>query len=251
MPIQKPKKLINPGEIINLGPHRLLFGDAHDRKDITKLIKNNKIRTILTDPPYSVNYVNSKIGFTQKLVKPKEIINDQIQSDKEYIDFTKKWLKNIIPFMEKKNSIYIFNSDKMIFALREAIVNTGLHFSQLLIWIKNHAIIGRLDYLPQHELIAYAWFGTHLFKKSKDKNILFYPKPNKSKLHPTMKPVPLLRKLILNSSNINDIIYDPFAGSGSLMVACEQTHRRAFMIEIDKEYCQTIIERYNRISRDK
>jgi DNA modification methylase len=244
---QKQQKSIKNGGIIKLGEHRLLCGDSSDVKNIEKLVGKDRINVILTDPPYGVDYVKSKAGFKQNLAKPKNIQNDQLQSEYEYIKFTETWLKAIIPHMKKKNSVYIFNSDKMLFALKKAMNNSGLYFSQLLIWIKSNVVIGRLDYLPKHELIAYGWHGSHLFKKSKDKSVLFCPKPNKNKLHPTIKPVSLLRRLILNSSNTEDIIYDPFGGSGSTLMACEQTKRKCLIVEIDKEYCQTIIDRFNKL----
>ena len=244
MEISKSNKSIKRGEIIELGLHRLLFGDSRDVDKVKELIGGNKINLILTDPPYGVDYIASKESFTQNLGKPKEIANDQLQSEEEYIKFTEDWLKAILPHSAKKNSIYIFNSDKMIFALRQAMKNVGIYFSQLLIWIKSNSVVGRLDYLPMHELVAYGWFGTHSFKKSKDKSIIFCPKPNKSKLHPTMKPVSLLRRLILNSTNINDVIYDPFGGSGSTLISAEMTKRQCLMVETDEEYCQTIIKRY-------
>ncbi|MFH1749562.1 MAG: DNA methyltransferase [bacterium] len=143
----------------------------------------------------------------------------------------------------QKNSAYIFNSDKMIFALRQGMLDAGFKFSQLLIWVKSHAVIGRLNYLPAHELIAYGWFGTHEFKKSQDRSVLFYPKPNKSKLHPTMKPIPLLRNLLLNSSSIGDIVFDGFLGSGSTILAAEQVKRVCLGCEIDPKYCQIILKR--------
>lgn len=244
METSKPNKSIKRGDIIQLGIHRLLFGDSRDVDKVKELIGNDKVNLILTDPPYGVDYIASKESFSQNLGKPKEIANDQIQSEADYIKFTEDWLKAVLPYSAKKNSIYIFNSDKMIFALRQAIENVGIYFSQLLIWVKSNSVVGRLDYLPMHELIAYGWFGTHSFKKSKDKSILFCPKPNKSKLHPTMKPVSLLRRLILNSTNINDVIYDPFGGSGSTLIAAEMTKRQCLMVETDEEYCQTIIKRY-------
>ena len=105
-----------------------------------------------------------------------------------------------------------------------------------------------MDYLPQHELIAYGWFGTHSFERSKDKSVLMYPKPSKSLLHPTMKPIPLLRGLILNSTKLNGIVYDPFGGSGSTLIACEQTKRTCFMVELDPEYCQTIIDQFEKLT---
>ena len=101
----------------------------------------------------------------------------------------------------------------MIFSLREALSEVDFKFSQLLIWVKNGGVIGRLDYLPQHELIAYGWYKKHEFLRSKGKSIFFVPKIRKNTIHPTMKPIPLLRELILNSTNIGDFVYDPFLGS--------------------------------------
>jgi DNA modification methylase len=244
----KPKNLINQGNIFQLGNHFLACGDAKDKKLSSKLINKNKIKAIISDPPYSIDYVQSKAGFKQKIAKPKDIIGDQFQSEDDYRKFTKDWLDCALPYLERKNSIYIFNCDKMIFALKQGMEDAGLYFSQLLIWIKSHSVVGRKDYLPQHELIAYGWKGTHDFLKAKDKSVLFAPKPNKSTLHPTMKPVSLLRKIILNCTNINDFIYDSFGGSGSLLIAAEQTKRRCLMIELDPEYCQTIINRFEKLT---
>ena len=103
------------------------------------------------------------------------------------------------------------------------------------------------DYLAKHELIAYGWHGTHQFYKSKDKSVLFYPKPNASPLHPTTKPDGLIRRLILNSSSIGDTVYDPFAGSGTTLIASEETKRRFLAIEIDPEYCKVILNRYEKL----
>jgi DNA modification methylase len=126
-----------------------------------------------------------------------------------------------------------------------------VRFSQLVIWIKNHAIVGRKDYLPQHELIVFGWHGAHVFRRSKDKSVIFCPKPNKSPLHPTTKPIGLIRRLVLNSTNIGDAVYDGFGGSGTCLLACEQTKRRCFMIEQDSEYCQTVIRQWERLTKRK
>jgi DNA modification methylase len=188
--------------------------------------------------------VEGKEGFVPLKVK-KKILNDGIVSESQYAQFTKDWLVPVIPHLARKNAAYIFN-EKMIFALREGMERSGMYFSQLLVWIKNHSIIGRKDYLLQHEHLAYGWYGTHEFKKAKDKSVLCYPKPSKSPLHPTQKPVGLLRRLILNSSNINDVVYDCFAGSGSTGIAAEQCKRRSILIERDEAYCQTIIDRFEK-----
>lgn len=237
-------------DIYKLGTHYLACGDALDSQIVEKLLKDRKVALILTDMPYGVGYVENKSGFNQ-LSKSKIIANDHAQSDEQYRTFTSGWLELVKPYLAEKNSYYLFNSDKMLFAMREGLIDSGFKFAQLLIWIKNHAVLGRLNYLPQHELIAYGWYGKHAFQKSQDKSVMFYPKPNKSPLHPTMKPVGLLRNLILNSSRIGDWVYDPFSGSGSTMIACEQTKRNCLAIELDPEYCQIIIDRYEEVTGKK
>lgn len=246
LPDKKQSVSIKPGDVFTLGTHRLMCGDARDAHAVTKFIGKERITAIISDPPYGVAYVESKAGFKQNLGKEKIIANDHKQSEDEYRLFTKDWMLAIRPLLTKYNSLYIFNADKMIFALRDGLREAGYIFTQLLIWAKTHAVIGRMDYLPQHELIAYGWYGRHEFQKAKDKSILVYPKPASSKLHPTMKPVGLLRRLILNGTRTGDIVYDPFGGSGSTLIACEDTRRRCYMIELDPEYCQTIINRFEK-----
>lgn len=239
---------IKPGDIFQLGTHRLACGDAKDSLLVKRLISTNNISLILTDPPYGVAYVEGKAELTKIKRGSKAIENDQVQTEESYRQFTKDWLTTTKPHLAKKNSFYIFNSDRMLFALRKGLDDDNFKFTQLLIWIKNHSVVGRMNYLPQHELIAYGWYGTHDFYKAKDKSVLFYPKPNKSPLHPTMKPVGLLRTLILNSSKIGEYVYDPFGGSGSTLVACEQTKRNCLMIELDTEYCKVIIDRFEKLT---
>lgn len=242
----KQKRSIKYGDIFSIGNHILVCGDASDKELVATAFKNTKASIVLCDVPYGVNYTQSKEGFS-KVKKNKEIANDDITSEEDYVQFTKDWIDALLPHLTKKNTFYIFNSDIMLFALREGMQRSGLKFSQLLIWIKNHVVIGRKDYLPMHELIAVGWYGTHKFHKAKDKSVIFCPKPHKSALHPTQKPISLLRRLILNSTNIGDIVYDCFGGSGSTMIACEQTKRKCTMVELDPEYCQTIIDRCEKI----
>ncbi|MFA6077333.1 MAG: site-specific DNA-methyltransferase [Candidatus Paceibacterota bacterium] len=246
--MKNTKLIIKSGDLFEMGEHRLLCGSSTDAEAVKKFIGKCKIKAVVTDPPYGVAYVESKQGFKQKLGCEKIIANDHEQSALEYKDFSVKWIEPIKSFLEKKNSFYIFNSDKMIFSLRDAMNECGLKFSQLLVWVKSHAVVGRLDYLPQHELVAVGWYGTHEFLKSKDKSVLFCPKPNKSKDHPTTKPVSLIRKLILNCTRIGDYVYDGFGGSGTTLLACEQTKRKCLMIELDPQYCQTIINRYEKLT---
>ncbi|PIW36574.1 MAG: DNA modification methylase [Candidatus Kerfeldbacteria bacterium CG15_BIG_FIL_POST_REV_8_21_14_020_45_12] len=243
-------KSVKQGDLYQLGKHRLLCGDATNAKNVAALLDGNQIDLVLTDPPYGVSYVESKQDFNL-LAKSKRIQNDQQQTEDEYQAFSEQWMGAALPFLAQRNSFYIFNSDKMLFALRHAMDAQKIKFSQLLIWAKQQAVVGRLDYLPQHELIIYGWHGTHRFRKSKDKSLLFCPKPHRSSLHPTMKPVSLLRRLILNSSEIGNVVYEPFSGSGSTLMAAEQTKRRCFTVELDPEYCATIIKRWEQLTKEK
>ena len=212
--MKNQEKSIKYGTIWRLGTHRLAYGDCRDQNLIECLFRQEKASLICCDPPYGVAVVESKQGFLT-LSKDKKIANDHLQSDNEYRAFTNKWLEAIVPSLARKNTAYIFNADKMIWSLREGMIDAGFKIAQLLIWVKSQAVIGRLDYAPQHELILYGWHGTHRFRHSKDKSVIFYPRPVKSKLHPTTKPIGLIRRLILNSSEINDMVFDGFLGSGA------------------------------------
>lgn len=235
---------VKTGDIFLLGNHVLGCGSSTDKEFVKEVVGNATIHSIQCDPPYGVGVVETSLNPT----KHKQIANDHLQSDTEYIHFTTQWLEAIKPHLAPKNSAYIFNSDKMIFALREAMLQSDFKFAQLLIWVKNQPVIGRLDYLPMHELIAYGWYGTHKFYKAKDKSVIAYPKPQKSKFHATMKPVGLIRRLILNSTEVDDVVYDPFLGSGTTLLAAHQTLRRCIGIELESEHCQVVIDRWEKLS---
>ena len=237
---------IRKGTVYKLGEHTLACGDCRDSLLVKKLIGNSKISLIIADPPYGVSYVQSKKGFS-KVKKDVVIANDNIDSEDSYRTFTSDFLNSVKPYLSLKNSCYIFNSDRMIFALKEGMDEAGFKLAQILIWLKNNQVIGRRDYLAKHELIAYGWYGAHSFFKSKDKSVLYCPKPNKSPLHPTTKPLSLIRMLILNSSKVGDVVYDPFVGSGTTLIACEQTGRKCLAIEIDPDYCKVVIDRYKKL----
>lgn len=236
------------GDRFELGNHILVCGDCTDAAFVSDVVSKKRISLILTDPPYGIAYVEGKEGFRKAKTAHTAIKNDHLQSDGEYRIFTRRWIETVKPFLQRKNALYIFNSDRMVFPLRDGMQDAGCHLAQLLVWVKTQAIVGRLDYLPQHELVAYGWVGVHEFRRSKDKSVIVYPKPSKSVLHPTMKPVGLLRQLILNSSRIGDTVYEPFAGSGSTLIACEQTKRKCIAIELDPHYCEVIIRRFEKLT---
>ena len=243
---------INKKDIFKIGDHIVGCGDSTDKEFVSKVIGKNKIRAILCDPPYGVAYVENKKGFAELGFKDeKKIVGDQLQSNYEYETFTKKYLGSVIPYLEEYNTCYIFNSDLMFTSLRLGMKQSGFNYSQMLIWIKNQPVMSRKDYLSQYELIAYGWFGKHKTERSKSKNVIYYPKPNKSKLHPTQKPIGLLRRIIPDSTKIGDIVYDPFLGSGSTAIACDHLGRKCIGIELDEDYVQIIITRLEKLTGKK
>lgn len=232
------------GDIIQLGEHRLIIGDSTDPQIVAKVLKDAKVDAIITDPPYGVNYVDGALNKT----KHKQIENDDISDEGQYKQFTEKWLSPALENMASYNQIYIFHADLMTCPIRSAMKDLKIYHSQNLIWVKNASVIGRKDYLPQHELIAYGWYGRHKFNVAKDKSVIFYPRPSKSRLHPTMKPVGLMRKLVMNSTDVGGVVYDPFLGSGSTLIACEHVKRVCIGIEKDPEYAKIIAERWKKLT---
>ena len=243
--MKKSQSSIKSGDAFRLGSHLLLCADSRDKEAIAKLVGEMRIKAVITDPPYGVALGQDSL---KPLSKNKIIANDHLQSDAEYETFTRDWIEAIKPHLEKKNAFYIFNSDKMVFALRNGMLMAGMKFAQLLIWVKTHAVMARMDYAPQHELIAYGWCGTHEFLKSKDKSVIVHPRPNKSPFHPSTKPIGLIRQLVLNSTRIGDVVFDGFLGSGTTLLACEQTKRVCVAVEMDSEYCQTTIDRWEKLT---
>lgn len=241
---------IKTGDIFKLGNHTLGCGSSTNAEFVAEVVGEQKIDMVLTDPPYGVAYVEGKKGLNGTS-KAKEIENDHLQTDEEYELFTRAWLDAVTPHLASYNTVYIFNSDMMFCALRSGMAKAGLYYSQMLVWVKGSVVIGRKDYLPQHEVIAYGWFGRHKMNRSKAKSILFHPKPSKARLHPTMKPVGLLRKIMPNNTKAGDTVYDPFGGSGSTLIAAEHMGRKCIMVEMDTDYVQTIISRWEKISGKK
>lgn len=243
---------VHKGDIFKIGNHIIGCGDSTDKNFVSTVIGVNKIRVIITDPPYGVAYVENKKDFLKLGVKDEKIIiGDQLQTDVEYENFTNMYLSAVVPYLEDYNACYIFNAEPMFPALRNGIKLAGFYYSQMIIWIKNQPVMSRKDYLSQYELIAYGWFGKHKMERSKSKNVIYYPRPSKSKLHPTQKPIGLLRRIIPDSTQVNDCVYDPFLGSGSTAVACEHLHRRCIGIELDEGYVSIILERLEKIIGEK
>jgi len=243
---------ISKGDIFKVGNHIIGCGDSTDMDFVSKVIGGNKIRAIVTDPPYGVAYVENKKGFVKLGVKDEKIIvGDHLQSEDEYGDFTRKYLGAVIPYLENYNGCYIFNADPMFPSLRKGMKDAGFYYSQMIVWIKNQPVMSRKDYLSQYELIAYGWFGKHKMERSKSKNVIYHPRPKRSRLHPTQKPIGLLRKIIPDNTNVGDIVYDPFLGSGSTAIASEHLGRKCIGLEIDGEYVSIVLQRLEKLTGQK
>lgn len=242
-------KTIKQGDIFEIDGHIIACGNSLDESFVDKVIGDKKIRAIVSDPPYAVAYVENKKGICKLGIEDERIIaNDHLQTDEEYAKFTKDWLDPVTKHLESYNACYIFNGDLMFPALRHGMKESGYYYSQMIVWLKNQPVMSRKDYLSMYELIAYGWHGRHKMERSKAKNVIFHPKPSSSKLHPTQKPVGLLRKIIPNSTKIHEYVYDPFLGSGSVAVACSHLGRKCIGIEIDEKYISTVISRLEILS---
>lgn len=243
---------INTGDIYSVGKHIVACGDSLDKEFVAKVVGTRKVQAVVTDPPYGVAYVENKVGVAELGKKnAKAIKGDHLQTEYEYARFTQSWIEAILPHLHPYNTFHVFNCDSMFLALRTGMYAAGIHFSQMLIWIKNQSVMGRMDYLPQQELIAYGWYKKHKRVKAQISSVICHPRPQKSKLHPTQKPIGLLRKLILNVTSAGDYVYDGFLGSGSTAIACEQLGRICIGIEQDTEYVGVCLLRLEKLTNQK
>ena len=220
-----------------LGRHRLLCGDSTNADDVARLMDGIKANLVVTDPPYNVAY-ESKDG--------KSIQNDSM-ADEKFYDFLLAAFKNMAAHMAEGGSAYIFHADTEGLNFRRAFKNAGFHISGVCIWVKNSLVLGRSPYQWQHEPVLYGWLpnGKHKwFSDRKQSTIWNFDKPKRSAEHPTMKPIPLVAYPIKNSSAPNAVVLDLFGGSGSTLIACEQTDRICRTMELDPKYASVIVQRY-------
>ena len=237
---KKPKSKL--GEIYQLGHHRVMCGDATKEEDVKKLLLNNTVDLLLTDPPYGIDY-SQKNEFLNKFDKGNIIQTDMRNDNTENIkQFCSNFL-SIIPFSDY-NIFYIFMTSQQLHNVRLSLDDNKFHTSTYLIWNKNNHVLGRMDYLMKHEFIMYGWKKRHKFYGKKTASVINFDRPFKSDLHPTMKPVGLLELLLKDGSLSNQNIYDPFLGSGSTLVACEKLNRKCFGMELDPIYVDVIIKRW-------
>ena len=228
--------MTKPGDLWLLGNHRLVCGDS-TKQETYELLMNGKLANlVVTDPPFNVNYEGSA----------GKIKNDNLENEKFY-----QFLFDAFTCMEKAMandaSIYVFHADTEGLNFRKAFADAGFYLSGTCIWKKQSLVLGRSPYQWQHEPCLFGWKknGKHQwYSDRKQTTIWEFDKPKKNGDHPTMKPILLIAYPIKNSSMSNCIVLDPFGGSGSTLIACEQTNRICHTIELDEKFCDVIVKRY-------
>ena len=268
------------GDIWQLGRHRLICGDSTDAETVRKLTDGAAVDMILTDPPYNVDYSakNEMLNKADKGNRNARAIENDKMTDANFYAFLLDVYNNLFAAAKEGAAIYICHADMESVNFINAFNAAGFHLAERLIWNKNFMVIGRNDYHWKHEPILYGWKpgAAHYFTDSRSETTVLEDKPNLNKMskaelralikelmeqgppatvinmdkplrnadHPTMKPVKLMAYLIRNSSRPGEIVLDVFGGSGSTLIAAEQTGRTCYTCELDERYCDVIITRW-------
>lgn len=267
-----------------LGNHKLICGDSTKQETYTKLIEDESIDLVVTDPPYNVDYGSKAEAINKYGYKfsDRHIENDYMP-EVQFIDFLTNAFENMKKTMKNGAAFYIFHASITLFEFEQALRNNNMKSRQQIIWNKNSIVLGRQDYQWKHEPCLYGWKdgAGHYFinernhtsvyddeevdyKKLKKEDlikiirnmnfeytntsVLDFDKPSKSVEHPTMKPVKLIGKFVRNSSKSGQNVLDNFAGSGSTLIACEQLGRKSYNIELDPKFVDVIVNRYRNIN---
>lgn len=277
----------NPGDIWMLGRHRLMCGDSTKEEDVARLMGGELANCLVTDPPYNVNYedIATSHKHKSKTRKNSDIANDNLPQE-EFIAFLTAAFNCASEAMRPGAAYYIWHADTKGWEFRTALFNANFQLRQTLMWVKNSLILGRNDYQWKHEPCLYGWKdgAAHYFtedraqstviedaaidysKLKKDEllkivleltsdkiptTVIYENKPTKNDIHPTMKPVKLMARLIRNSTRPKELVLDLFGGSGSTMIAAEQIDRRCFMMEFDPKYCDAILARWEKLTGEE
>lgn len=269
----KPKYAVKVGQIWKLGNHRLICGDSTKKETFQALMNGKKANLIITDPPYNVGY-----DYTVTYVEGRARKNGWLQTfndsrpDDEFTAFLYDVFKNLFEFTQDDSPFYCWHASKNELLFRQAIEGAGFYVAQTLYWLKNYATFGRgIDYLWITEPCYYGWKKgkTHYVNKKLNSgmqnaqmlgvsdfnellNVIYSVRDKQADYkHPTQKPVILGERALKKSSKEGDIVLEPFGGSGSTMIACEQLNRCCYLSELTPEYCSVIIERYESFSKNK
>lgn len=272
----KVEAVAKTGELYQLGEHRLLCGDSTSEEDVWHLMQGDVADLVVTDPPYNVGYVG-------KTADQLTIQNDNM-SEAEFADFLSGAFGNMSGVLKEGGAFYVWHSPAEVVAFKTTLEESGLPVRQELVWNKNHFVMGRSDYQPKHEPCFYGWKtgAAHYFTGNRsfttviddkpikyealskeeavkmlkkvmavESTVMEFKRPTKSLEHPTMKPLDLIGYQIKNSSKPGEIVLDPFGGSGSTLMACEQLGRKCRMMELDPHYVDVIIARWEKMTGKK
>ena len=231
------------GDIWLLGKHRVMCGDSTSLEDVKQLVGDAEIKLICTDPPYNVDY-----GATQHPSwRKRSILNDAMSTD-DFHDFLFKAFSNVAAIGVKGAMLYSFMSAQEWGNMMDVLSDCGFHWSSTIIWNKDRLVLSRKDFHTKYEPIFYGWLDNapriHQLEDRTQSDVWDFQRPSKSDLHPTMKPVELIQKMITNSSYRGECVLDLFGGSGTTLIACENTNRKAHLMELDPKYVDVIVNRY-------
>lgn len=232
-----------PGEIYQLGRHKLLCGDSTNVGDISRLLGEEKADMVFTDPPYLMGFEGNVHADGSKSFNAE---HGAIKNDKMSREDGDIFLSKIMAVIKEfdKGAFYICFYRLGLHNLFKAMEVQNMQYRSVIIWAKGNHTLSNSDYMSKYEPVVYGWTSEHKFKRKPEFDIWEIERTPKNELHPTMKPVALCARAIINSSDANGLVLDIFGGSGSTLIACEQTDRRCAMVELDAKYCDVIRKRY-------
>jgi DNA modification methylase len=240
------------GEVYELGTHRLICGDSTSSAALSSLLGTDEVRLIVTDPPYGVNYQGDEDpeSLRRRNRRPDgraTVANDSL-GEEGTRNLVVAALGCALERTAKGASFYVFApSGPPELWFRLALQDLSLELRQVIVWAKDVFVFGRQDYHWRHETILYGWKAgaARTWHGGRDQDTVWEcPRPKRSEEHPTMKPVELVERCVRNSSDRDVVVLDPFAGSGTTLIACENLGRRAALVELDPRYCDVIRQRY-------
>lgn len=239
------------GQIYRLGDHRLMCGDSTKEEDVTRLMDGTKARMVFTDPPWNVNYGAED---NHPSWKPRKILNDFMGTE-EFKNFMISAFRCMNSVSEDGCMTYVVMSAQEWGNMMLALAGNDYHWSSTIIWNKDQLVLSRKDYHTKYEPIWYGWKNGEArlcpLEDRKQCDVWDFDRPKVSVEHPTMKPVALVARAIQNSSKREDPVLDLFGGSGTTLMACEETGRKCYMMELDPHYVDVIIKRWETYAGEK
>ena len=245
------------GDIYQLGRHRLMVGDSTDTDQVKTLMDGQQADLLLTDPPYNVALgMGGSVDEARKRHRQADglVIKNDKMDDDDFREFIAKMMSAAKSNMKPGATFYVWYASNFSYELFGAAKDVDWQIREVLVWAKSAITLGRQDYQWKHELCLYGWNdggSHHWYSDRKQSTLMEFDKPTSSKLHPTMKPVPLFDYQIKNSSKAGDNVLDLFGGSGTTMIACEQNNRNAYLMELDPRYADVIIKRWEELTGKK